>query len=1151
MHKLLAAALLMPVCFFAQSFTASVRGIVTDSSKAAVPGAKVTLTEADRGIDHPTTSDAEGRYILPSLPPGRYTLKAEAQGFRSHAQPAFALEIQQAATIDIELTVGDVTSTIQVEGEAPLINTTIATLGQVVDNKFLVSTPIASRNPLALTALVPGIIPVTPGGVTSTNFVANGTRNSSADVLLDGMNIAGLEQNGGVTQVKYTPSVDVVEEFKVQTNFFSAEFGNTGGSIINAVSKSGTNEIHGVAYEFVQNSAMNANSWFSNRNGQSLPDSKRNLFGATMGGPLTIPKLYNGKNRTFFFMDYEGQLSNSATTSLGSVPTLKQRAGDFSDTRLANGNLATIYNPYDTFTNAAGQIRRRPFAGNIIPDGMQNPISKNIVKYYPTPTSEGNPFTRVNNFFAQGADSNSSHQFDVKVDHNISEKQRLSTRYSYKINDSTPFNITGNESDNRNLNTGRAQSFVLDYTRTQSPTTIITARLGILRNHNDTLPRSIGFDQTTLGFSSILQATGAKMFPSISASGYRGMGAGGYALINQNEDVGTFSGSVTKIIGGQTLKFGGEGRFLRENYYQPNLPQGGFSFNRAQTGENPLSSSSSQGDAIASLLLGWGSSGTLTQDYRAATASQYFGMYLQDDWRITSKLTINLGLRYDFDVPRTERFDRLNWFDPYTASPLAGKVPGYNLLGVMNFVGNGNGRSPFFGDYNNIQPRVGIAYALNSKTSIRTGYGIFYTVNRASIKGEVGPTFRADSAVQFSRDRNITQFATLQNPFPVGLTNPPGRNSLAFLGLGFDAPVGTSLNQQYQQWNFSIQRQVPGNGVVEINYAGSKGTHLYVGTSDIMGNYNKLDPRYYSMGRDALGEQVDNPFFGVITDPRSILSSPTVTLDQLLRPYPQYAGSVGGYLAPPNIGNSTYHSLQLKYEKRFSRGLSVITHYTFSKMLTDSDVNGGSDVDWLGGGNTLQNWQNFRLEKSLSAFDIPHRLVFTADYQLPIGRGRAIGTNMNKVVNAFVGGWEFSTIMTFSKGFPIAISSANGNLWDADQRPNLLGDPSQPGSAKDRMNNYFNTAAFSQPDDDVLGTAPRTLNYRAPGVVNADVTGMKNFNFTERRFLQLRLESFNITNTPTFGAPNASFGGSSFGVISGYAGGRSARTIQAAVKFYY
>src|SRR5262249_42745133 len=405
-----------------------------------------------------------------------------APGFKKHTQPPFELEVQQQATINLQLSVGEVTTIVEVAGTAPLLNTTIATLGQVIENRFILSAPIVSRNPLALVMLAPGITPsnISAGGVSNTNFVANGTRNSSADVLLDGVNITGIEQNGGVTDVKYTPSVDVIQEFKIQTNFFNAEFGNTGGAIINMVSKSGTNELHGAIYDFYRNSALNANSWFSNRAGQSLPDSNRNVFGGTIGAPVRIPGIYNGKNRTFFFFDFEGNRDNNATTTLGPVPTARQLAGDFSDTRLANGNLVPIYNPHDIYTAADGRTLRHPFPGNIVPLSIQSKVARNALTYYPQPTSEGNQYTRVNNFFNQGVNQSSGNKLDGKVDHNLSDKQRFTTRYSASWGDSTPANLTGNISDNSNLGVNRAQDFVFDYTRTQSPTTIITWRLGIL-----------------------------------------------------------------------------------------------------------------------------------------------------------------------------------------------------------------------------------------------------------------------------------------------------------------------------------------------------------------------------------------------------------------------------------------------------------------------------------------------------------------------------------------------------------------------------------------------------------------------------------------------------------------------------------------------
>jgi hypothetical protein len=366
-----------------------------------------------------------------------------------------------------------------------------------------------------------------------------------------------------------------------------------------------------------------------------------------------------------------------------------------------------------------------------------------------------------------------------------------------------------------------------------------------------------------------------------------------------------------------------------------------------------------------------------------------------------------------------------------------------------------------------------------------------------------------------------------------------------------NAYARNDINPQYQQWNFSVQRAVPGDGVVEVNYAGSKGTHLYFGSSgDTLDNRNKLHPIYWGMGRTTLNAQVRNPFFGVITDARSVLSLPTVQLHRLLRPYPQYAGGVGSP-ATPNIANSLYHSVQFKYEKRFSKGLAVISHYTISKMISDSDVN-NSEVNYVGGVSGLQDWTNLRLERSLSVSDIPQRAVVSFNYQVPVGRGRALGRNMNRLADAVAGGWELSAILTASSGYPIIPGLEAGTLWEGTQRPNYIGDPRTLGSPSERIDAYFDPAAFSRPAPDTYGTAARTLpNYRTFGIRNGDFTLMKNFAIAEQKSLQFRVEAFNITNTPTFGRPNSSIGSNSLGLISGYASGRGPRELQMGVKFYY
>jgi hypothetical protein len=778
LHLCLISVLSFPVLSWAQSYTGSIQGTITDTSRAALPGAKVTATDVDRNVEYHTLADSAGRYVFPTLPAASYTLTVEAPGFKRASQAPFRLEVSQQATFDIELSVGEVTTNIAVTASEPLLNTTSPTLGQVVENRIIKSVPNLSRNPLSLVSLAPGVTGST-GGVA---FISNGVRNNGSEVMLDGGALTGVEQNGGITDVKYLPTTDVIEEFKVQTNYFSAEYGNTGGTIINMVSKSGTNEVHGVGYYFRRDNAMNANNWFSNKNGVRLADGKRDNFGGTIGGPVYIPGLYNGKNRTFFFADYDRFKSFAATTTTTTVPTAKELAGDFSDTRLANGNMVPIFDPYDTFVNSSGVRVRRQFQGNIIPVPRQNLIALNFLKYYPAPTSSGNAFTHVNNFFAQGVNESEDNKIDVKIDHNVSDKQRFTVRYGADWGSSNPANLIGNIAANINPGSNRNQNFIIDYTRTHSPTMIITGRIGALRVKSLRDPLSTGFDQTTLGLPKVIQTAGVLAFPRFNPSSpYLALGAGGFAVIHRYEDVYQASGAITKIYRGHTIKTGAEYRLLHENYFQPNLPQGGFNFSRNQTALNPIVSSSSQGNAIASALLGWGSGGAVTIDYPTCQSSGYFGTFINDDWRITRKLTVNAGLRYDFDIPRTDRFNRLNWFDPEAPSPIADKMKtAYpnGLKGVMKFVDDKT-KSPFDGDYNNFQPRIGLAYAFNNKTSVRAAYGIFYTVSRHTIKGEVGSAFGLiDTPIQWSRDRNFTQYATFSNPWPNGLILPPGRDPL-------------------------------------------------------------------------------------------------------------------------------------------------------------------------------------------------------------------------------------------------------------------------------------------------------------------------------------------------------------------------------------
>jgi len=1135
---------MLPTLLWAQSFNASVRGVVTDSSQAAIPAAKITVTDVDRNLDHSTQTDALGRYYLTALPPGTYRLSAEAAGFQKATRGEFTLQVQQQATIDVQLKVGAAATAIEVSAEAPLLNATSATLGQVIENRHITELPLIARNPYTLSYLTPGITG-TAGrhGDGNTNFVAVGTRNSTADIMLDGISVTGAEPNSGITSVMHTPSVEAVQEFKVQTSYFSAEFGNTGGAVINMVTKSGTNQYHGNAYWFFRDDYLNANSFFSNRSGKSKPPYRRNVYGGTLGGPII-------KDKTFFFASYERTADQSAVTRTATFPTLAQRDGDFSNTRTSGGQLITIFNPFATYTTASGTVLREPFPGNQIPKSMMDPIALKAAAYYPVPNQPGQANTFVDNWFAQGVDVAHNTQLEAKVDHNFNTANRVSMRWSPRWQLTDQANIFGKGSPgapwSAKHGTIGGQKAMFDYTRVQSASTIINLRFGLTLHHYYSVPL-VEFDLTTLGLPKyMLDVATTPVFPYFSPSGYTSIGDCGWVVQSQEQGGSQILGSVTRIAGGHNLKLGGEFRFNFLDYSLPGYPAGSFSFGRQQTSQDRFTGSSIQGDGFASMLLGWGSGSRYDHLPWVMSRNHYWAGYLQDDWKVTRNLTVNLGLRYEVDRAAWEKQDRFSYWDLSSPSPLDGKVQGLGkLYGHMKFTDKDH-RSPYPTPLNNFQPRVGLAYALGSKTTLRSGYGLFYTLSRASVTGSIGTGFSSQSSVDWSRDSDLTRYATLANPWPDGMNLPPGRSlgAMTFVGMSATSVVPENTKPSYHSWNFSIQRQLPGSSVVEVNYTGTKGTHMFVPIT----NMSLLNPQYWSLGRTALNAMVANPFYGVITDTRSSLSAAKVTYNRLLRPYPQYTGvyRTTGMAG----GNSNYHAMQFRFEKRLSQGLSLLAHYTISKAM-DNCGDGLSSYDFLGAGAPYQDIYNLANERALSISDIPQRLVITSSYHLPFGRGKRFGAHWNRIADLLAGGWQFTAYMTFQSGVPLYVSQSGGNIWDATQRPNLIGDPGMPGSVSGRLSGYFNKAAFSRPAVDTLGSAARELNYRAPGIRNADMALLKGFAVKEGMRGELRLEMQNVTNSPGFGKPGNAFESSSFGVISGYGTGQGPRTVQLGARFTF
>ncbi|NWF84967.1 MAG: TonB-dependent receptor [Bryobacteraceae bacterium] len=1140
-----AAALLELAALIAsgQSFTAGLRGVVTDATGSAVPGAKVTITERDRNVAHPVTTDTQGRYSATALPPGPYTLTVEASGFKKHVQSDFTLAVQQQATIDVQLQVGEVSTSVEITGAAPLLNTTISNLGQVIENKYIISLPNIGRNPMSLTYMTPGV--VGSGGRansdSNTNFVANGSRNSTSDVLLDGVTVTTVEQNSGITDLKFSPSVDVVQEFKMQTNFFSAEYGQTGGAVVNMVTKSGTNDFHGTGYYFLRHSDLNSNNWFSNSAGRQRPYYRRDLLGGVLTGPVV-------KNRTFFMGSYEYDKSKSPTSSTATFPTLLQREGDFSKTFTSSGQLMQLYDPYSTFTNAAGNIERRPIAGNIIPKARMDAVALKALAYFPKPNQPGAPFTETNNWFEQGINQSSGHQTNIKGDHNFTDRSRITGRYSYRKGVGNPVNLFGEGNPAFTFNTGPNQgtshATVAEFTRTQSPTMLWSVRYGLTYSTYFRNPFE-SFDLTTLGLPKyMLDNATFRVFPTIAPAGYTDIGTEGWLIMDRQEGVHHVSASSSKFLGAHSIKFGGEFRKNFLDYAQPGYPSGRLDFARGITCKDRFSCPGNEGNGLATMLLGWGTGGQFHIDPKVFTRSAYWGFFIQDDWKITRNLTLNLGFRYDFDVPRWETLDRQSYWDLNAQSMV--KAPGYDTRGVIKFV-NSDKRSPFDKDMNNWQPRIGLAWAADSKTSVRAGYGLFYQLSRATVYGHTGAGFNVNSTPTFTLDSNATLWAHLDNPYPNGMLLPPGNSQgdATFIGLGAGTILGSiSRNPEYHSWNFSIQRELPMQSMVEINYTGSRGTHLFLPFTSL----SPLHPNYWSLGRSTLTSAVPNPFYGQITDPKAVnLRNSTVQMFRLLRPMPQFDGTSVATAEPPRA-DSNYHALQVKWEKRYTKGLTVLAHYTWSKMIDDASY-GSGNYGWLGGNSSLQYVWNLRLERSLSSHDINHRAVVTGAYELPFGKGRKWGSNWGRAMDWIAGGWEISGLATLSAGMPLQVTQSGGNIWDGTQRPNLVGDPSTSGRVQDRLNNWFNPNAFVKPAIDVPGTSPRTLKYRGPKMSMFDAALLKSFRTKEGQRFEFRLEAQNAFNHPVFSDPANSFGSTNFGQITGTKVGN--RNVQLGFKYYF
>ena len=1023
-----------------EATSAKLSGTVQDENGATVPGAKVTLSNPDVNFSREVTTGDNGLYSFTLIPPGKYEIKVEKTGFNAFLQSNIVLALGQSSTLNAPLQVGNVNQVVEVTATAAVLQTGSADLGSEVSSKQAVELPLNIRNVYGLVALDSSVNnsqqnqglnpPGSQGNVDQdiAFFNFGGGRFGTTAFLLDG----AWDGAGDWDGVIYVPSVDELQEFRIQTNTFSPQYGLSMGNVVNAVTKSGTRSFHGSAFEFLRNNNLDANNFFNNRNDLPRPQFKRNQFGFTAGGPVYIPHFYKQRDKTFIFGTYEGLRQQTPTTLVTSVPTDLQRQGNFSQTFNPDGSLATIYNPFTTqFVN--GQYVRQPFPGNIIDPKYFDPVAVKLMNYYPAANRPGDPLTGANNFVGTAGLPTNSDQYTIKVDHVFSEKQNFFARWSQKRQfKQLEGEFFGADDPGGNGTIAPDNRFEggMGYTYVFSPSFVMSLNAGWGRWAEGRAPQGVPFDVTQVGLpASLNNYVPPGAFPTVNLPPYQNLGSG--SLNATPREARTYAADFTKNLGSHNFSMGFMGIVFILNTF--NSSQATFNFSPDFTqGPFPTAASTNTGSSVASFLLGTGDNTNSNISYtaEAAYSKKNYGWYFNDDWKVTRSLTLNLGARYDIQTAPTDRFNRLSYFT-FAANPISNQLPGLDLPGNLNYVNSGN-RGVYDTDHKNFAPRVGLAYTPIPHLVFRAGYGIFYTpaMEFGDYQGLSLNGYSQTTPYVGTID-GVTPQNLLSNPFPTGLLAPVGQadGGATNVGQNINAVLRNRTTPYVQQWTGNLQYQL-GNTVLQAAYIGNHGVKLLYGSSTF--ELNQLDPKYLALGNQLL-QPVANPFAGIITT--GALSGPTIPYGQLLRPFPEYTGVEN--VQPPSA-SSSYNALSLSANHRFSNGIQFLISYTWSKYLTNSEGPEG----WTNGkAQSVRNWYNTSLEKSYMLDDIPRSLVASYVYELPVGKGRSYAPN-SKIVDGIIGGWQIAGIFSFKDGFPLSVTDAtnNTNSFGGNQRPNVTSD---------------------------------------------------------------------------------------------------------------
>ncbi len=1136
--------LLICCAAYAQEFRGSILGRITDVSGALVPGASVRAVNVATNTAAETRTNEQGNYRIALLLPGDYRLEVEHAGFKRIERSGIRVSVGSDVTIDLVLEIGLATEHITVTEAAPLVNTSNADLGVVVDRSYIQNLPVSlSRNAMNRVMLSAGVTgdtgTYTSNAQSNISIMGGGGIRGRNEIMVDGIPNT-LPQSGGIAV--FIPPLDAVEEMKIHTTMFDAAYGRSNGGAISITTRGGTNQVHGSIYDFKRWSALNANSWSNNRLGLPKPPVSYNQFGGLVSGPVWAPRLYDGRNRTFFSFSYENNLDKGNMTRQARVPTDLERNGDFSQTLNRRGTaILQVYDPWTTMGSGA-TASRVPFPGSIIPASRLNPTGLAVSRVYPLPNQQVTPQIGAYNWGGAGITEVQESQGSLRLDHNLSSRHRLFGRYSRLTRRQEgedlmrgAYSYPGEGSADLGLERRVFHSIALDHTATYSPTLVGSLRYGFSgRDAPRTVPAKLQ-DPAELDLPDmILRNQAASGWPRFNPG--ENFATFGSTLRKQRQFTQTVVATFYKIAGNHNLKFGGDYRVTRRNESPSSTAgSGDFTFSAVFTQANPFvpTSADVSGSGLASMLLGIPASGSLGYNSPLSLQTQSMSLFIQEDWRVLPRLTLNFGVRYELEVPYTERYDRVAYgFDYHAASPI--QVPGLDLRGGLLFAGvNGNPRHEGNIDRNNFGPRFGFAYSVNSKTVIRGGYGLFYGAQafNTSFDGSVA-TFNAVTPYVGTIDAGATPFTTLANPFPAGLQAPEGRarglaarygDNLTFFDLG-------RVNPYNQQWQFGVQRQLPGQVVVEAAYSGMLSLKQLESF-----NLNERPDAYLHLGT-AENTRIPNPFLDLFPPTSSLGQGATIVQRQLWVQFPQFTSLTADGL---NTGRAIYHALQTRVEKRITHGLGVLWTYTNSKLIDNNTA-------------SVVNHRHFR---SVSNLDLTHVSRISFVYDLPFGPGKPLGAGFRGPLARLVEGWSISGYLNARSGSPLSISHANGrpvrlrNAALSGPVAGRIGD--QRDAAGNILNPYFDITAFAPLPNQYVIT-PEVLNFdelRGPGDFSQNLALSKDVKFRERLRLQFRGEAINAFNTKTWGNPGTNMSSAAtFGVIQS---GGSGRAVQMSARLSF